>query len=40
VKRYSFVIEKAGNNFSAYSPELPGGVATGQTIEETKREHA
>jgi predicted RNase H-like HicB family nuclease len=36
VKRYSLVIEKAGNNLSAYSPELPGCVATGETVEETE----
>jgi hypothetical protein len=30
------VIEKAGKNFSAYSPELPGCVATGKTVEETE----
>jgi len=31
------VIENAGNNFSAYSPDLPGCVATGATREETER---
>lgn len=36
--RYAIVIEKAGNNFSAYSPDLPGCVATGDTIEETETE--
>jgi predicted RNase H-like HicB family nuclease len=36
VKIYSLVIEKAGNNFSAYSPELPGCIATGKTVEETE----
>ena len=34
--RYAIVIEKAGNNFSGYSPDLPGCVATGATIEETE----
>ena len=29
------IIEKAENNYSAYSPDLPGCVATGDTIEET-----
>jgi predicted RNase H-like HicB family nuclease len=33
--RYAIVIEKAGNNFSGYVPDLPGCVATGATIEET-----
>jgi predicted RNase H-like HicB family nuclease len=35
--RYLIVIEKAENNFAAYSPDLPGCVTTGKTIEETKR---
>jgi len=36
--RYAIVIEKAGENFSGYSPDLPGCVATGATIEETETE--
>jgi predicted RNase H-like HicB family nuclease len=36
--RYAVVIEKAGDNYSAYVPDLPGCVATGATIEETKVE--
>jgi predicted RNase H-like HicB family nuclease len=32
------VIEKAESNYAAYVPDLPGCVATGQTIEETERE--
>jgi predicted RNase H-like HicB family nuclease len=28
--RFLIVIEKAGKNFSAYSPDLPGCVATGK----------
>jgi predicted RNase H-like HicB family nuclease len=36
--RYAIVIEKAENNYSAYVPDLPGCVATGQTIEETEQE--
>jgi predicted RNase H-like HicB family nuclease len=34
--RYAIVIEDAGNNFSAYVPDLPGCVATGATIEDTE----
>ena len=30
---YAVVIEKAGDNFSAYVPDLPGCIATGETIE-------
>jgi hypothetical protein len=29
--RFLIVIEKANGNFSAYSPDLPGCVATGKT---------
>ena len=36
--RYAIVIEAAGNNFSAYVPDLPGCIATGATIEETERQ--
>jgi predicted RNase H-like HicB family nuclease len=38
--RFLIVIEKAGKNFSAYSPDLPGCVATGKTREDAKRAHA
>jgi len=34
--RYAIVIEKAGENFSAYVPDLPGCVATGQTTSEAE----
>lgn len=35
--RFLIVIEKANGNYSAYSPDLPGCVATGKTREETER---
>jgi predicted RNase H-like HicB family nuclease len=35
--RFLVVIEKANNNYSAYSPDLPGCVATGATHEEAER---
>lgn len=35
--RFLIVIERAESNFSAYSPDLPGCVATGETREETGR---
>jgi predicted RNase H-like HicB family nuclease len=35
--RFLIVIEKAANNFSAYSPDLPGCIATGATREETEK---
>ncbi|BAY21645.1 hypothetical protein NIES2100_14020 [Calothrix sp. NIES-2100] len=34
--RYAVVIEKAEGNYSAYVPDLPGCIATGETIEEVK----
>ena len=36
MRRFLIVVEKSGTNFSAYSPDLPGCVATGATPEETK----
>jgi len=36
--RYAIVIEKADSNYSAYVPDLPGCVATGQTIKETEQQ--
>jgi predicted RNase H-like HicB family nuclease len=35
--RFLIVVEDAGANFSAYSPDLPGCVATGVTREEAER---
>jgi len=34
--RFLIVIEKAGKNFSAYSPDLPSCIATGKTRVETE----
>ena len=36
--RYAVVIEKAGNNYSAYVPDLPGCIATGKTVAELEGE--
>ena len=33
--KYTIIIEKGEGNFSAYAPDLPGVVATGETEEET-----
>ncbi len=30
--RYAIVIEKANGNYSAYVPDLPGCIATGDTV--------
>ena len=35
--RYLVVIEKAGGNYSAYVPDLPGCIATGHSREEVRR---
>lgn len=35
--RFLIVIEKAGRGYSAYSPDLPGCIATGATREETEK---
>ena len=37
--RYPIVIEKAPHNYAAYSPDVPGCVATGKTIEEVKQQY-
>ena len=34
--RYSVVIEKTGNGYSAYVPDLPGCIAAGDTRQETE----
>ena len=34
---FLIVIEKTQNNYSAYSPDLPGCVATGMTREEVEQ---
>ncbi|MDD5175455.1 MAG: type II toxin-antitoxin system HicB family antitoxin [Sterolibacterium sp.] len=36
--RYAIVIEKAENNYSAYVPDLPGCIATGNTVQEVEAE--
>jgi predicted RNase H-like HicB family nuclease len=36
-KKYAIVVERAKSNYAAYVPDLPGCIATGDTIEETER---
>jgi DNA-binding CsgD family transcriptional regulator/predicted RNase H-like HicB family nuclease len=36
-KEYLVVFEKTKNNYSAYSPDLPGCIATGKTRQETEK---
>jgi predicted RNase H-like HicB family nuclease len=35
--KYAVIIEAGEQNYSAYVPDLPGCIATGQTVEEVKR---
>jgi predicted RNase H-like HicB family nuclease len=37
MKRYAIVVERAERNYAAYVPDLPGCVATGETVEQTER---
>lgn len=34
--RFAIVIERAGDNYSAFVPDLPGCVSTGDTISEVE----
>ena len=38
MKKYLVVIQETATGFSAYSPDLPGCIATGSTREEVERE--
>ncbi|RMF16346.1 MAG: type II toxin-antitoxin system HicB family antitoxin [Candidatus Dadabacteria bacterium] len=35
--RYAIVIEKSQNNYAAYVPDLPGCVATGDSVAEAEQ---
>jgi predicted RNase H-like HicB family nuclease len=35
--RYAMIIETGEQNYSAYLPDLPGCIATGETIEEVRQ---
>jgi predicted RNase H-like HicB family nuclease len=37
MKRYAIVIEKAEANYGGYVPDLPGCIATGDSVEETEK---
>ena len=36
--KYLVIVEKGNNNYSAYSPDLPGCIATGKSVEKTLSE--
>jgi predicted RNase H-like HicB family nuclease len=38
MSRYLIIIEETATGYSAYSPDLPGCVATGHTRDEIERE--
>ncbi len=35
--KYLVIYEKAGDNYSAYSPDMPGCIATGTTHDEVEK---
>lgn len=37
MKRYAIVVEDAGENLSAYVPDLPGCIATADTLDQLHR---
>ena len=40
MRRFLIVIEKAGKNYSAYSPDLLGCAATGKTVKDAENNMA
>ncbi|MGQ5710392.1 type II toxin-antitoxin system HicB family antitoxin [Desulforudis sp. DRI-14] len=40
MRQYLVIVERADGNYSAYSPDLPGCVATGRTVDEAKNNMA
>ncbi len=36
MSRYAVIYEPTGTGYSAYAPDLPGCIATGQTLEQTR----
>ena len=37
MRRFLIIIEKTAHNYSAYSPDLPGCVATGKTRKQVEK---
>ena len=37
MQRYLVIFEKAGDNYCAYSPDIPGCIATGSTRDEVEK---
>ena len=40
MNKYMLLFEKSGNAYAAYAPDLPGCVATGRTLDETRQRMA
>jgi len=36
--KFLIILEKGGRNYSAYSPDIPGCIATGRSVEATLNE--
>lgn len=36
MSRYAVIFEKSSHGYGAYSPDLPGCIATGKTLEKTR----
>jgi predicted RNase H-like HicB family nuclease len=36
MNKYAVIYEPTGTGYSAYAPDLPGCIATGQTLEQTR----
>lgn len=37
MKKFLIILEKTNTGYSSYSPDLPGCVATGSSLEETEK---
>ncbi len=37
MKKYLIILEKTATGYSAYSPDVEGCIATGDTVEETRQ---
>ena len=37
MSKYLIICEKSSTGYGAYAPDLPGRIATGRTLEQTKR---
>lgn len=37
MSKYLIIFENSGTGYGAYAPDLPGCIATGRTLDQTKR---